>query len=210
VRQRLWMVVGATFALMMVACGTPGKSLPMGASTQLIPAPAKLVSEPVRVAVVTFEDVRADKTAIGRWQHYVESQVDRMVPLEGTAAEQISGFVANYLRLAGFQVTKVPSREQVSSGSADVVLTGRVETYWNEAVAKLGRTELISKNRLVITLVNLADNSTVSSTLTGEQTSTVVTFDLGDLEKLNSNALAQSMARFLGDLRVSERSLKTN
>jgi len=180
------MVVGATFALMMVACGTPGKSLPMGASTQLIPAPAKLVSEPVRVAVVTFEDVRADKTAIGRWQHYVESQVDRMVPLEGTAAEQISGFVANYLRLAGFQVTKVPSREQVSSGSADVVLTGRVET------------------------VNLADNSTVSSTLTGEQTSTVVTFDLGDLEKLNSNALAQSMARFLGDLRVSERSLKTN
>ena len=79
-----------------------------------------------------------------------------------------------------------------------------------QAVAKLGRTELISKNRLVITLVNLADNSTVSSTLTGEQTSTVVTFDLGDLEKLNSNALAQSMARFLGDLRVSERSLKTN
>jgi hypothetical protein len=194
-------------AFALAGCAGPGQTVPMSVSAATAPAPAK-VKSPLRVAVTPFEDVRADKSSIGRWQHYVETNVDRLVPSQGSAAEQITGFVTDYLKLAGFQVTRVQPGETVAPGAADVTLTGQIEAYWNEAVKGFGYTDMKSKNRLVIKVSNTADSSTVRTTLGGEGTSTVIFFDLDDLEQLNSEALGQSLARFLADIVVVDRSLK--
>ncbi len=97
---------------------------------------------------------------------------------------------------------------QPSPDTADVILTGQIESYWTEAVKRFGSTELSSKNRLRIKLTNLSDGSTMSATVGGEGTTKVVNFDHADLEKLAGEALGQSLARFLGDLRVVDRSFK--
>jgi Holliday junction resolvase len=134
--------------------------------------------------------------------------VDRLVPVQDSAADQITTFVVDYMKLAGFEVTRVPSAEAVAPGSADVVLTGQIEAYWSEAVARFARTELKATNRLVIKLANAADSSKVRATVGGEGTSTEVFFDLADLEQLNSESLGQSLARFLADVTVVNQSLK--
>jgi hypothetical protein len=160
-----------------------------------------------RVAVVPFEDARADKTAIGRHQHYVETNVDRFVPAEGSASEQVTKFVVDYLKQAGIPLT-LAQGSQASPTNADVILTGQIESYWNEAVSRFGRTELSSKNRLRIKLTNLIDGSTTSATVAGEATTKVVNFSLADLEKIAGEALGQSLGRFLADLTVGDRSFK--
>jgi hypothetical protein len=172
-----------------------------------VPDPEPVRNAP-RVAVVPFEDVRADTTAIGRHQHYIETTVDRIVPKEGSAADQITKFVAQYLKEAGFPVTVVQPGAQPTADKADVIMTGEIESYWNEAVSRLGRTELRSKNRLRIKLTNLTDESTTSTTVAGEADTKVVTFEPSDLAQLDGEALGQSMARLLADLKVVERSLK--
>jgi hypothetical protein len=116
--------------------------------------------------------------------------------------------VVEYLKRAGFQVTRVQPGQTVPPGPADVVLSGQIESYWSEAVTRFARTELAAKNRLVLKAANVGDGSIVRTTVEGEGTVTVVFFDLEDLEKLNSEALGQTLARFLADVVVTDRALK--
>jgi hypothetical protein len=206
VEHRAWSAA-AVLVLAVVGCGGPGETIKFSASVDAVPAPEK-VQQALRVAVVPFEDVRADKASIGRYQHYVETRVDRLVPAQGTASEQVTEFVADYLKRAGFQVTRAQSGEAVAQGAADVVLTGQIESYWSEAVSRFSRTELMSKNRLVVKVSNTGDNSTVRTSVEGGGTTTAVSFHLADLERLNSEALGESLARFLRDVVVADRALR--
>jgi hypothetical protein len=192
--------------VVLVGCSGPGQTLGLAPNMQTVPDPSKVRNAP-RVAVVPFEDARADKTAIGRHQHYVETNVDRFVPVEGSASDQVTKFVVNYLKEAGIPVT-LSQGSQATPDNADVILTGQIESYWNEAVKRFGRTELSSKNRLRIKLTNLSDGSTTSETIGGEATTKVVNYSQADLEKLAGEALGQSLARFLADLTVVDRSFK--
>ena len=205
VRHNIWSAAAAVLVLAVVGCGGPGETIKLSASVDTVPAPEK-VQNALRVAVAPFEDVRVDKASIGRYQHYVETRVDTLVPAQGAASEQVTEFVSEYLKRAGFQVTRVQSG--AAAGSADVVLTGQIESYWNEAVGRFFRTELLSKNRLVIRASNSSDSSTVRTSVAGDATTKVFCFCLTDLEKLNSEALGESVRRFLGDMVVSDRGLK--
>ncbi len=207
VRHIAWSVVATMLALVVGGCGGPGQTIPLAVNLDAAPAPEK-VTAPLRVAVIPFEDVRSDKTKVGRYQHYVESTVDTLVPAGGSAAEQVTSFVLEYLKRAGFQVTRLEPGQAVAPGSADVVLTGQIESYWSEAVTRFARTELAAKNRLVLKAANVGDGSIVRTTVVGEGTLTVVFFDLVDLEKLNSEALGQTLSRFLADVVVADRALK--
>ena len=199
------LAAAAVLALALAGCAGPGEPLKFSASADAVPAPEK-AQNALRVAVVPFEDLRTDKGAIGRHQYYVETRVDQLVPEPGSAAEQVTTFVADYLTRAGFQVTRVQSG--AAAGSADVVLTGQIESYWNEAVGRFFRTELMSKNRLVFRASNAGDGSTVRTSVAGDATNTVFSFCLTDLEQLNSEALGESVKRFLGDVVVADRGLK--
>ena len=207
VRHIAWSVVATMLALVVGGCGGPGQTIPLAVNLDAAPAPEK-VTAPLRVAVIPFEDVRSDKTKVGRYQHYVESTVDTLVPAGGSAADQVTNFVLAYLKRAGFQVTRLEPGQAVAPGSADVVLTGQIESYWSEAVTRFARTELAAKNRLVLKAANVGDGSIVRTTVVGEGTLTVVFFDLVDLEKLNSEALGQTLSRFLADVVVADRALK--
>ena len=207
VRHIAWSVVATMLALVVGGCGGPGQTIPLAVNLDAAPAPEK-VTAPLRVAVIPFEDVRSDKTKVGRYQHYVESTVDTLVPAGGSAAEQVTNFVLEYLKRAGFQATRLEPGQAVAPGSADVVLTGQIESYWSEAVTRFARTELAAKNRLVLKAANVGDGSIVRTTVVGEGTLTVVFFDLKDLEKLNSEALGQTLSRFLADVVVADRALK--
>ena len=199
--------LATVLALVVGGCGGPGQTIPLAVNLDAAPAPEK-VTAPLRVAVIPFEDVRSDKTKVGRYQHYVESTVDTLVPAGGSAADQVTNFVLAYLKRAGFQVTRLEPGQAVAPGSADVVLSGQIESYWSEAVTRFARTELAAKNRLVLKAANVGDGSIVRTTVVGEGTLTVVFFDLVDLEKLNSEALGQTLSRFLADVVVADRALK--
>lgn|GEM_PF-1272028 len=206
-KHSVWSMAAVLLAFAVVGCGGSGQTLTMSFDMDSVPAPAK-VQQALRVAVVPFEDVRTDKASIGRYQHYVETTVDVLVPAQGSAADQITRFVMEYLTRAGFQVSLAKAGETVPAGSADVVLTGQIESYWNEAVGRFFRTEMKSQNRLVIKVSNAADASTVRSTVAGSGSRTTVFFDLPDLERLNSEALGETLSRLLGEMAVVDRTLK--
>lgn len=207
VKQTAWMAVAGVAALAVVGCGGPGQTVPIAVTASMAPPPAK-TSNALRVAVTPFEDLRSDKTAVGRWQHFVETTVDKLIPDKGTPADQVTDFVSDYLKLAGYQVTRLQAGQTAAPGSADIVLTGQIENYWGEAVGRFFRAELKAQNRLVIKAQNASDGSTVRTTVGGEGETKVVCFCPSDMEQLQSVALGESLARFLGDVVVVNRAFK--
>ncbi len=114
-RHSMWSVVAMMLALVVAGCGGPGQTIPLAVNLDAVPAPEK-VTAPLRVAVIPFEDVRSDKAKVGRYQHYVESTVDTLVPAGGSAADQVTNFVLEYLKRAGFQVTRVQPGQALAPG----------------------------------------------------------------------------------------------
>lgn len=207
--RNLTVIISCMFGFALMACGGPGQTIPLSVSADSVQMPTKAPHD-LRIAVVPFEDLRLKKEAIGRWQHYVETRVDRLVSAQGSAADQITGFVAEYLERAGFRVIRVKSREAVVSGTVDVVLTGQIEAYWNEAVTKFSRTELATLNRLQFSVANVSDNSTVRSAVKGADLTKEAFFDIADLEHLNNSVLGESVAQFLASVSVENRTLKVH
>src|SRR2546428_13955605 len=119
VRHIVWSVVATMLALVVGGCGGLGQTIPLAVNLYAAPAPAK-VTAPLRVAVIPFEDVRSDKAKVGRYQHYVESTVDTLVPAGGSAVDQVTNFVLEDLKRAGFQGNRV------QPGQAGVPRTVRV------------------------------------------------------------------------------------
>ena len=204
-RESMYLTIVGTLGFVLMGCGGSGQITPLSFNMDAVPAPEK-VAVPLRVAVVPFEDMRTEKSMIGRYQHY-DLTMDTLVPAGGSAADQITNFVVEYLKRADFQVTRVRSAEAVTPGSADVVLSGQIEWYWSVAVSWFVRTELATRNVLVLKATNAGDGSTIRTTVVCDGTMTVVFFDLGDLEKLNGEALGQTLARFLADVVVVDRTL---
>src|SRR2546426_7073972 len=128
-------------ALVVGGCGGPGQTIPLAVNLDAAPAPEK-VTAPLRVAVIPFEDVRSDKTKVGRYQHYVESTVDTLVPAGGSAADQVTNFVLAYLKRAGFQVTRLEPGQAGAPRSAGVVVSGQIESYWSEAGTRVSRDQM--------------------------------------------------------------------
>jgi hypothetical protein len=190
-----------------MGCGGPGQTVPLSVSTESVQVPAK-APHALRIAVVPFDVLRLQKDDIGRWQHYVETRVDRLVSAQGSAADQITGFVVEYLQHAGFQVIRVKSAETVAPGTFDVILTGQIEEYWNEAVTKFSRTRLSTLNRLSFNVSNVFDKITVHSAVEGHDVTKAVFFDIADLEHLNNSVLGDSVAQFLTSVSVKDRTLK--
>jgi hypothetical protein len=204
-RESMCVAVVGILGFVLMACGGPGQTIPLSVNMDAVPAPAK-VTVPLWVAVVPFEDMRTEKSMIGRYQHY-DLTMDTLAPAGGSAADQITNFVVEYLKRAGFQVSRVRSAEAVAPGSADVVLSGQIEWYWSVAVSWAVRTDLATRNVLVLKATNAGDGSTIRTSVVCDGTRTVASFDLGDLEKLNGKALGQTLARFLADVVVTDRTL---
>src|SRR2546429_7040688 len=146
-RHGVWWVVVTVVVDVVGGCGGPGQTIPLSVNMDAVPAPER-VTAPLRVAVIPFEDVRSDKAKVGRYQHYVEATVDTLVPAGGSAADQVTNFVLEYLKRAGLQVTRVEPGQAIAPGSFDVVVSGAIEADLSEAVTRVARTELAGKKRL--------------------------------------------------------------
>src|SRR3989442_8515269 len=148
VRHIVWSVVATMLALVVWGCGGPGQTIPVAVNLDAAPAPAK-VPAPLRVAVIPFEDVRSDKTKVGRYQHYVESTVDTLVPAGGSGADQVTNFVLEYLKRAGFQVTRLEQGQAGAPGWSHGVVSGHSWACWSQHPAAFSRIEMTVKKRLV-------------------------------------------------------------
>ncbi len=167
--------------------------------------------EPLKIVILPFEDLRADKTKIGQRTHLgggvTNFNVNGSVP-----GVTIAEALAEALRWQGWNRRGWDARvvqSGVEISGADIVISGDIQEFSTHAKSRVFNTKLKGESRLVIRAKNLTDDSSTQRNIQGEQTKLVFWFTSEDIETLMSALLQDGIDRFITDTKIEGRALKS-
>ena len=189
-------------------CGGSGETLHLEV---LPPQQPVQVAEPeaVKIVIEPFEDRRADKHRIGMRTHLWGGVTNFNVTGE-KPGEVYAQALADRLRASGWldrswDVRVAPAG---SAPTADIVISGQIFEFAANAKSRMFSTYITTSNKLTITARNNVDRSSISRSLEGAQTDTVVWFSEDDVKKLMTATVKDTLDRYLADTTISQRAVR--
>lgn len=201
--------VAAGLALLLGCAGT-GEMVSLNLQTQQ-PFAQSSQTEPLKIVIEPFEDLRADRSKIGQRTH-LGGGVTNFNVSGGAPGVTIAEALAETLRQRGWNRRGWDARvvqAGVGVSGADIVIGGEIRDFSTNAKSRVFNTKLTGESRLVIKAKNLADDSSTVRNIQGEQTKLVFWFTSEDVETLMSGLLQDGIERFITDTKIEGRTLKS-
>ncbi|HXV68115.1 MAG TPA: hypothetical protein VD738_04245 [Nitrospira sp.] len=165
--------------------------------------------EPVKLAIESFEDRRAEKGRIGTRSHlwggvtYFDVAGER-------PADVLAQTLADRLKVRGWRdrpwnVRVVPAG---SATDADIVLSGQVQEFSANAKSRMFSTVIDTSTRFTVRARNLSDKSTTTRSIEGAQSRTVFWFEDEDMQELLSATLKDGIDRLIADTVIEQKNLR--
>ncbi len=204
------MAVGLLFLL---GCSGKGDIIPMN----LTPKPGTNAAGSVhsvrpipgpRVAVIPFEDARADRAKVGSRTSFWGGETDFNVS-SGSAGEATAQALADYLKRKGWQAQYAKGAPTAGEGGPDVVLSGKILELAVDAKRGVLLTDIEARSKLVIQAKNREDESSIVRTdAHSGNHDNVFWFDPQDGEDILSEVLEKNFERFVVNTRFEDRSIR--
>lgn len=204
----------ASFALVIIllaGCAGKGDVMPVTLTSKQKEAPVaaqsgKNMAAP-RVAVVSFDDARSDRTKVGSRRSAWGGDSYFTVP-SGSAGEETAQAFADYLKRKGWQAQYSKTVPTANGEKPDVVLSGKVLDLAVDAKGGFGSTDLAARSKLAIHVTNHADGSSITDTVSHSGTYNVFWFEPQDGEDILSEVLEKNFERFVLNTKFEDRSLR--
>ena len=157
-----------------------------------------------RIAVLPFEDTRANQEHLGQRSHLGGGYTYFDLP-SGTVSQASAQALVDYLNHHGWRASL--ARTQGSDG-ADVTILGSLSNLSIDAKSGFMHTNLSAKNTFVLQIINHSDASTVREPISGFGTNQVFWFDPEDAQALTTDLLESNFKKFMNDVRIDGRSIR--
>ena len=158
----------------------------------------------LRVAVLPFEDKRANKLFLGKWSHrWGDFSLFKFS--SGSLAEASTHALVDYLNRQGWQASSVHT---VNQDSADVTITGSIQDLSIDAISGMMHTDLSAKNTLILEVRNHSDESVARMPLLGVGKDQVFWFNPEDAQSLTTELFEKNFQKFLGDIQIEGRAIR--
>lgn len=188
--------------LAVAGCAGKGDRIPIAIPGTLSGTAASTASGP-RVAVLPFEDKRADRRALGQRESFWGGHSDFDLP-SGTVSESTAKAFADYLSRQGWRASVVSS----AGTDADATIQGTVTDLSVNAKGGFFHTDLNAKNSLSFHIVNQSDGSTVQERVSGTATDQVFWFAPEDAQSLVTDLLESNFKKFVSDVRLDGKAVR--
>ena len=195
---------------LLLGCAGTGEMVSLNLQTQQ-PFAQSSQTEPLKIVIEPFEDLRTDRSKIGQRTH-LGGGVTNFNVNGGAPGVTIAGALAETLRQRGWNRRGWDARvvqAGVGVSGADIVIGGEIRDFSTNAKSRVFNTKLTGESRLVIKARNLADDSSTVRNIQGEQTKLVFWFTSEDVETLMSGLLQDGIERFITDTKIEGRTLKS-
>ncbi len=202
------LVVMGMALILLSACAGAGAVVAL--DLWAIPSAASLLDPDagqIAVLVEAFEDLRPQQSRLGLRTHLGGGFTYFSVEGQDTAGT-FTRVVGKYLEQMGWLVWVKKPGEPAPQVSPDVRITGQLKELSVRAKSRLGSTVITCKLKAVVLGVNAADQSTVSVSLEGIRTRTVLWFETDDVQELVNQTLRDSLRKLMADLKVVDRTLR--
>ncbi len=194
----------------LLGCAGTGEMVALNLQTQQ-PFAQSSQTEPLKIVIEPFEDLRTDRSKIGQRTH-LGGGVTNFNVNGGAPGVTIAEALAETLRQRGWNRRGWDARvvqAGVGVSGADIVIGGEIRDFSTNAKSRVFNTKLTGESRLVIKARNLADDSSTVRNIQGEQTKLVFWFTSEDVETLMSGLLQDGIERFITDTKIEGRTLKS-
>ena len=194
----------------LLGCAGTGEMVALNLQTQQ-PFAQSSQTEPLKIVIEPFEDLRTDRSKIGQRTH-LGGGVTNFNVSGGAPGVTIAEALAETLRVRGWNRRGWDARvvqAGVGVSGADIVIGGEIRDFSTNAKSRVFNTKLTGESRLVIKAKNLADDSSTVRNIQGEQTKLVFWFTSEDVETLMSGLLQDGIERFITDTKIEGRTLKS-
>ena len=195
---------------LLLGCAGTGEMVSLNLQTQQ-PFAQSSQTEPLKIVIEPFEDLRTDRSKIGQRTH-LGGGVTNFNVNGGAPGVTIAEALAETLRQRGWNRRGWDARvvqAGVGVSGADIVIGGEIRDFSTNAKSRVLNTKLTGESRLVIKARNLADDSSTVRNIQGEQTKLVFWFTSEDVETLMSGLLQDGIERFITDTKIEGRTLKS-
>ncbi|HRB82409.1 MAG TPA: hypothetical protein PK614_09145 [Nitrospira sp.] len=195
---------------LLLGCAGTGEMVSLNLQTQQ-PFAQSSQTEPLKIVIEPFEDLRTDRSKIGQRTH-LGGGVTNFNVNGGAPGVTIAEALAETLRQRGWNRRGWDARvvqAGVGVSGADIVIGGEIRDFSTNAKSRVFNTKLTGESRLVIKARNLADDSSTVRNLQGEQTKLVFWFTSEDVEPLMSGLLQAGIEQFIPDTKIEGRTLKS-
>ncbi len=160
-------------------------------------------TERLRIAVIPFEDARENKKGIGT-RLRLTGQTDEFEARPYPASTAVTDILLSALRIRGYNPVIAPRGKDnatIAEGtSSQVVLSGRIEDLWAEAVSKPGHTDIKTNVTLKVSIYRADDRSTRTITVQSQSDPQVVLFSPGILQNAINETLTDVINKLLLNL----------
>ena len=157
-------------------------------------------TEPVRIAVIPFEDVRENKKGIGT-RSRLSGRTDEFEARPYPASAAVTDTLVSALRIKGYNPVVVSGSKDyagITEGtSIQVVLSGSVEELWAEAISKPAYTNIKTNVSLKVNVYSVNDKSIRTLTVQSQAAPQVVLFSPGILQNAINDTLTDAINKLL-------------
>lgn len=199
--------------LLLGGCSGKGDIIPMNLNPKLSTESnganqaAKPMSGP-RIAVIPFEDGRADRSKVGSRTSMWGGESSFNVS-NGSAGEATAQAFADYLKSRGWQAQFAKSEPPAAENGPDIVLTGKILDLAVEAKKGFLLTDIDAKSKLVIQASNRQDHSSLTRTDAHSGShDNVLWFEPQDGEQILSEVLEKNFERFVVNTKFEDRAIR--
>lgn len=187
----------------VVGCAGKGERIDVAIPGKFASAASASSGGP-RIAVLPFDDKRANQTHLGQRAHLWGGTSYFDLP-NGTVSKASAQALVDYLNRQGWRASL--TRTQGSDG-ADVTILGTIQDLSIDATSGFMHTDLSVKNTLALQIINHSDDSTVRERVSGSGTDQVFWFEPEDAQALTTELLESNFQKFVHDVRVDGRTIR--
>ncbi len=199
------LALGCVVLVSLVGCAGKGGRIDVAIPGKFTGAAASSSTGP-RIAVLPFEDTRANQEHLGQRSH-LGGGYTYFVPWwhTGTVSQASAQALVDYLNHHGWRASLA---ETQGGDGADVTILGNLSDLSIDAKSGFMHTDLSAKNTFAFQIINHNDGSTVRGRVSGSGTDQVFWFDPEDAQALMTDLLESNFQEFMNDVRIDGRSIR--
>lgn len=165
--------------------------------------------EPVKIAIVPFDDRRTEKGLLGQRTHLWGGVTYFQVTGE-RPGEAVAQALADRLKTRGWRdrAWTVQVVQPGVAADADILISGQVQELSAQAKSRAFSTVITTASKLTVQARNQGDASTTTRMVEGGQSRTVFWFTEEDVQELLASTVQDGITRFLSDTTIEQRALR--
>lgn len=187
----------------VVGCVAKGERINVAIPGKVTSAAAASSDGP-RIAVLPFDDKRANQMHLGQRAH-LWGGTSYFDLSNGTVSKASSQALVDYLNQQGWRASL--ARTQGREG-ADVTIFGAIQELSIEATSGVMHTDLSVKDTLTLQIINHSDDSIVDDFVSGSGIDQVIWFEPEDAQTLIGELLESNFQKFVNDVRIDGQAIR--